>query len=153
MSNFSTYQWFRNQKNQPLNENVASQTAQAIDQAIASIDDSMHVQDFAKAVGKVLKGEDGTVGFGTHLFKEFMETLHAELGMEESLNEAGDMVTYKVEVILADPYEGGPDYSENVEVKINSSLSGDELKDAVRDAIREKGYTRKSVYDFKYEKA
>ena len=123
-----------------------------MDDAIASIDPSLSVKDFALAVGKILKGEAGTEGYGSFNFGEFMEVLHAELGMEESLNEAEEMATYKVEVVVSDD-DGGPSHSEDVEVKIDASLSGDDLRDAVRDAIRKEGYNRKNIYKFKYEKA
>ena len=69
------------------------------------------------------------------------------------MEEAEEMVTYKVTVTLAEPGEGGPDYDEDVEVKVDASLSGDELKSAVRDAIGKEGYNRKNIYKFKYEKA
>ena len=145
MSNFSTYQWFHNLKNQPLNESVASQAAQAIDQAIASIDDSMSYSDFAKAVAIILKDE-----YGAHNFNPFMEVLHAELGIDESLNEAENMVTYKVEGITADMDEGGPDEPFEMEVKLDASLSADEVKDAIRDAARrEQG----KLYKLDYKKA
>lgn len=64
-----------------------------------------------------------------------------------------EMVVYKVTVTLAEPGEGGPDYDEDVEVKVDASLSGDELRDAIRDAIGKEGYNRKNIYKFKYEKA
>jgi len=114
----------------------------------AAIPENTSYADFAKAVAKMLI-ED----YGSHNFGKFMEVLHAELGMEESLNEAEEMATYKVTVTLADPYEGGPDYDEDVEVKIDASLSGDELKSAVRDALYDMGYTRRSIYKINYEKA
>ena len=150
MNQFNTNQWFKNQYLQEanLNESKADLAAKAIDQAIAEVDESLSFKDFALAVAKILKDE-----YGAHNFNPFMEVLHAELGMEESLNEAEGMATYKVTVTLAEPGEGGPDYDEDVEVKVDASLSGNDLRDAVRDAIREKGYTRKSVYKFKYEKA
>lgn len=150
MSQFNSNKWFKNQYLQEanLNESKADLAAKAIDQAITKVDESLGFEDFAKAVATILKDE-----YGTHNFNPFMKVLHAELGIEESLNEAEEMTTYKVKVVLADPYEGGPDYSEEVEVKVDASLSGDDLRDAVRDAIREKGYTRKSVYKFDYEKA
>ena len=69
------------------------------------------------------------------------------------MNEAEEMATYKVTVTLAEPGEGGPDYDEDVEVKVDASLSGDELRSAVRDAIGKEGYNRKNIYKFKYEKA
>ena len=69
------------------------------------------------------------------------------------MEEAEEMATYKVTVTLAEPGEGGPDYDEDVEVKVDASLSGDELRSAVRDAIGKEGYNRKNIYKFKYEKA
>jgi len=44
--------------------------------------------DFAKAVAKILR-ED----YGTHNYNNFMGVLHAELGMEESLNEKNPSIT------------------------------------------------------------
>ena len=155
MSQFNTGKWFKNQylKEAGLNESKADSVAKAMDDAIASVDPNLSVKDFALAVGKILKGEAGTEGYGSFNFSEFMKVLHAELGMEESLNEAEEMATYKVTVTLAEPGEGGPDYDEDVEVKIDASLSGDELRDAVRSAIGKEGYNRKNIYKFKYEKA
>jgi len=150
MKQFNSNKWFKNQYLQEanLNENQASQAAKAINQAIAGVDESLGYSDFAKAVATILKDE-----YGTHNFNPFMEVLHAELGIEESLNEAEEMATYKVTVTLAEPGEGGPDYDEDVEVKVDASLSGDDLRDAVRSAIGKEGYNRKNIYKFKYEKA
>ena len=150
MSQFNTGKWFKNQylKEANLYEEKADLAAKAIDQAIAGVDESLGYSDFAEAVATILKDE-----YGAHNFNPFMEVLHAELGMEESLNEAEEMATYKVTVTLAEPGEGGPDYDEDVEVKVDASLSGDELRDAVRDAIGKEGYNRKNIYKFKYEKA
>ena len=99
-----------------LTENKAAQAAKAMDDAIASVDDSLSYKDFALAVAAILKDE-----YGSHNFDPFMEVLHAELGMNESLNEA-EMVTYKVEGITANPDEGGPDEPFEVEVKLDASL-------------------------------
>ena len=150
MSQFNTGKWFKNQylKEANLYEEKADLAAKAIDQAIAGVDESLGYSDFAKAVATILKDE-----YGAHNFNPFMEVLHAELGMEESLNEAEEMATYKVTVTLAEPGEGGPDYDEDVEVKVDASLSGDDLRDAVRSAIGKEGYNRKNIYKFKYEKA
>ena len=65
-----------------LNENVAAQAAKAIDDAITSVDDSLSYKDFALAVAAILKDE-----YGSHNFGPFMKVLHAELGMNESVNE------------------------------------------------------------------
>ena len=150
MKQFNSNQWFKNQYLQEanLNENKADLAAKAIDQAIAGVDESLGYSDFAKAVATILKDE-----YGAHNFNPFMEVLHAELGMAESLNEAKEMATYKVTVTLAEPGEGGPSHDEDVKVKVDASLSGDELRDAVRDAIGKEGYNRKNIYKFKYEKA
>jgi hypothetical protein len=42
----------------------------------------MNYRDFAVAVASILEN-----GYGSHLYDKFMEVLHAELGMNESLNE------------------------------------------------------------------
>ena len=127
-----------------LTENKAAQAAKAMDDAIASVDDSLSYKDFALAVAAILKDE-----YGSHNFDPFMEVLHAELGMNESLNEA-EMITYKVEGITANPDEGGPDEPFEMEVKLDASLSADEVKTAIRDAARrEQG----RLYKLDYKKA
>jgi hypothetical protein len=72
-----------------LNENVAAQAAKAIDDAITSVDDSLSYKDFALAVAAILKDE-----YGSHNFGPFMKVLHAELGMNESLNEDEDIPSF-----------------------------------------------------------
>ena len=66
-----------------LLESTADLVATAINQAIDTVDESLSYQDFALAVAKILKEEYGSQNFGP-----FMEVLHTELGMNESLNEA-----------------------------------------------------------------
>jgi hypothetical protein len=66
-----------------LLESTADLVATAINQAIDTVDESLSYQDFALAVAKILKEE-----YGSQNFDPFMEVLHAELGMNESLNEA-----------------------------------------------------------------
>ena len=73
-----------------------------MDSAIDSIDEELSVKDFALAVARILKGEAGTVGYGSHNFAEFMKVLHAELGMEESLNEAEGTNIEKVDFAFVD---------------------------------------------------
>lgn len=153
MSQFSTHKWFRNQKlsEQQLNENKVAAVAQAIDKAIESVDGELHVKYFAQAVAEVLKGGSGTEGYGSHLFGEFMEVLHAELGMNESINEEIQYDTYKVHVVTSDPYEGGPDEWFDEEVKVDASLTGDDIKASIKDTIYDMGYRR--LYKMNYEKA
>ena len=146
MSQFNTNKWFKNQylKEANLYESKADLAAKAMDQAIAGVDESLSYKDFALAVGKILKDE-----YGAHNFDPFMEVLHAELGMNESLNEA-EMITYKVEGITANPDEGGPDEPFEMEVKLDASLSAEEIKTAIRDAARrEQG----RLYKLDYTKA
>ena len=50
--------------------------AKEIDKAIVRIDDSMSYEDFALAVGKILKDE-----YGSHNFGPFMKVLHKDLGI------------------------------------------------------------------------
>jgi hypothetical protein len=65
-----------------LLESTADQAAEAINGALDSIDKNLSYKDFALAVAKILKEE-----YGSQNFDPFMEVLHAELGMKESLNE------------------------------------------------------------------
>ena len=50
--------------------------AKAMDNAMIKIDDSMSYEDFALAVGQILRDE-----YGQHNFKPFMKVLHKDLGM------------------------------------------------------------------------
>ena len=50
--------------------------AKAMDKAMIKIDDSMSYEDFALAVGQILRDE-----YGQHNFKRFMKVLHKDLGM------------------------------------------------------------------------
>lgn len=104
MSQFNTNKWFKNQylKEAGLNESKADSVAKAMDDAIDTIDPSLSVKDFALAVGKILKGEAGTEGYGSFNFAEFMKVLHAELGMEESLNEVESTDIEKLDFAFVD---------------------------------------------------
>lgn len=146
MSNFDIYKWNRERHliEARLNESKADLAAKAIDQAIAGVDESLGYSDFAKAVAIILKDE-----YGAHNFNPFMEVLHAELGINEEISDY-EMVVYKVEGITADTDEGGPDEPFEMEVKLDASLSADEVKSAIRDAARrEQG----KLYKLDYKKA
>ena len=71
----------------PTNENHVSKfdifeskkseaLAKAMDKAMIKIDESMSYEDFALAVGQILRDE-----YGQHNFKPFMKVLHKDLGM------------------------------------------------------------------------
>jgi len=65
-----------------IEESVAQDAAKAMNKSIETVDPNLSYKDFALAVAAILKDE-----YGSHNFKPFMEILHAELGMNESLNE------------------------------------------------------------------
>ena len=90
-----------------LTENAV---AKAIDTAITSVDENLSYKDFAIGVAAVLKDE-----YGTHNFAPFMEVLHAELGITESLNEGE-------EEQLADEFRN------KFDVRASSMMWGDEGK-------------------------
>jgi len=99
MNQFDQSKWRKNQLLQEagLLESVADQAAKAIDAAIESVDESLSYKDFAIAVAKILKNE-----YGAHNFDKFMEVLHAELGMNESLNEAEGSNIEKIDFAFID---------------------------------------------------
>ena len=76
-----------------LLESTSDKVATAINKAIETVDESLSYKDFALAVAKILKDE-----YGSQNFDPFMEVLHAELGMKESLSEG----FYDVEGITPD---------------------------------------------------
>lgn len=76
-----------------LLESTSDKVATAINKAIETVDESLSYKDFALAVAKILKDE-----YGSQNFDPFMEVLHAELGMKESLSEG----SYDVEGITPD---------------------------------------------------
>jgi hypothetical protein len=84
MEDFNLTGWFKNQYLTEAGEGTTKATllATAINDVMIEIDDSMSYKDFASAVATILQEE-----YGTHNFAPFMEILHAELGINESLNE------------------------------------------------------------------
>lgn len=84
MSEFNMSSWMKKQylAEAKLDTPKSSQLASAINSAIEEIDSSMNYRDFAVAVANILENN-----YGSHLYDKFMEVLHAELGMDESLNE------------------------------------------------------------------
>ena len=100
MDNFDVHKWNKQRymADAGLTENKASQAAKAMDDAIASVDDSLSFKDFALAVAKILKDE-----YGSHNFNPFMKILHAELGMDESLNESEGGFADFISKLEADP--------------------------------------------------
>jgi hypothetical protein len=159
MAEFNTHKWFKNQYLMRENDDpkmgaeleagldgtgVMENKSDLYSALSTAIPEDTNYKDFAKAIAKMLIDD-----YGSHNFSPFMKVLHAELGMNESLNEA-EMVTYKVEGITANPDEGGPDEPFEMEVKLDASLSAEEVKTAIRDAARrEQG----RLYKLNYTKA
>ena len=75
---FNTNKWMKTQylKEAGLQESLAQQINQVLPE-------NLGYKEFAQAVAAILKDE-----YGSQNFDPFMEVLHAELGMNESLNEA-----------------------------------------------------------------
>jgi hypothetical protein len=84
MDNFNISAWKKKQylAEAGLGSSQAQSLANLINDAIMQVDESLSYRDFAIAVGIILKEE-----YGSHNFGKFMEVLHAELGIEESINE------------------------------------------------------------------
>lgn len=141
---FDTNKWL---KNQLLKEagllNEVSELSLAIG---AAIPENTSYSDFAQAIAAILK-ED----YGSHNFIPFMEVLHAELGMNESIAEEQSYDTYTVNITTSDPKEGGPDEDFTEKVKVDSSLTGDDIKASIKDTLYDMGYNR--LYKLTYEKA
>ena len=87
-----------------------NEVAKGINQALTNVDENLSYKDFAIGVAAVLKDE-----YGTHNFAPFMEVLHAELGITESLNEGE-------EEQLADEFRN------KFDVRASSMMWGDEGK-------------------------
>lgn len=140
MDKFDTSKWMKNNLlNRHLSESLANELGKVIPEDTS-------YSDFAKAVAKILR-ED----YGTHNYNNFMKVLHAELGMEESINEEKSYDTYTVNITTSDPKEGGPDEDFTEKVKVDSSLTGDDIKASIKDTIYDMGYRR--LYKLNYEKA
>lgn len=99
MSEFDITLWKKNQylAEAGLGSSQAQSLAKLIGDAINQVDDSLSYRDLAVAVSIILK-ED----YGTHNFNPFMEVLHAELGIEESLNEGDAKDIKKVDIAFVD---------------------------------------------------
>jgi len=77
---FDTNKWFKQKYLSEAGVILESELVKALNQAIP---DNTGYKEFAQAVAAILRDEYGSQNFGP-----FMEVLHAELGMNESLNEA-----------------------------------------------------------------
>jgi len=80
MDQFDTNKWL---KHQTLKEAGLFEDNSLYNAISSAIPENTGYSDFAKVVAKILKEDYGSQNFGP-----FMKVLHAELGIEESVNEA-----------------------------------------------------------------
>ncbi len=141
---FNTSKWFKNQYLQEanLNEKVdlkeeKSKNDRIFDLFFNELEDFDGVADYLNRYrSTIMRGLD-SIDFD-YLPKPSM------------MEEAEEMVTYKVKGITADTDEGGPDEPFEMEVKLDASLSADKVKDAIRDAARKE---QGKLYKLDYKKA
>ena len=149
MSQFDVAKWNKQRYLAEANllESKAQEAANAIDKVLDEVDPAgILPEDLGNAIAIIVKK-----GFQTEKQQVFMDALHKGLGIEESLNEEKSYDTYTVKITTADPKEGGPDEDFTEKVKVDSSLTGDDIKTSIKDTIYDMGYRR--LYKLNYEKA
>jgi len=153
---FDTTKWF---KNQYLTEDLTQDISNAIPEDTG-------YAEFAKSVAAILKDD-----YGSHNFNKFMEVLHSELGIDESVNEVKDDyypdspealsdATAKAKEILdkhkasiktiANKYEGQANKSMEMQKELNAlvdaDLEGLPFKQYVSDKV--KGTLGKALFRY-----
>ena len=113
-----------------------NEVAKGINQALTNVDENLSYKDFAIGVAAVLKDE-----YGTHNFAPFMEVLHAELGITESLNEGeeeqlADEFSNKFNVKVSSMMWGN---NGKIEIITRSDISSGEFEEMIQ-WIENKGY-------------
>jgi hypothetical protein len=134
---FDTNKWFKQKYFSEAGVILESELVKALNQAIP---DNTGYKEFAKAVATILKDE-----YGSHNFGPFMEILHSELGIDESINEVSNeypdspealsAATAKAREILdkhkasikaiANKYEGQPNKSREMQDELNDLIDAD----------------------------
>jgi len=149
MSQFDVAKWNKQRYLAEANllESKAQEAANAIDKVLDEVDPAgILPEDLGNAIAIIVKK-----GFQTEKQQVFMDALHKGLGIEESLNEEKSYDTYTVKITTSDPKEGGPNEDFTEKVKVDSSLTGDDIKASIKDTIYDMGY--RHLYKLNYEKA
>ena len=149
MSQFDVAKWNKQRYLAEANllESKAQEAANAIDKVLDEVDPAgILPEDLGNAIAIIVKK-----GFQTEKQQVFMDALHKGLGIEESLNEEKSYDTHTVKITTADPKEGGPDEDFTEKVKVDSSLTGDDIKASIKDTVYDMGY--RHLYKLNYEKA
>ena len=128
-----------------LLENTADQTATVISKAIETVDENLSYKDFALAVAKILKDE-----YGSQNFNPFMEVLHSELGIKESLNEDKESLGKE----FSDKFNVPASSDEDSITIRTKDIIEDPTAERMIDWIESKGYIvdrKRSSFDYDYE--
>ena len=145
--NFNTNTWMKNQylREAGLQESLASQAATAINKAIDSVDDSILPEDLGKAIAIIVKD-----GYQDELRKRFMDAFHAELGMEEPLNENEKSLGEEFSIEFDVPASSDID---SITIRTKDIIE-DETAEKMVNWIESKGYIvdrKRSNFDYDYE--
>jgi hypothetical protein len=128
-----------------LLESVSDQTATVISKAIETVDENLSYKDFALAVAKILKDE-----YGSQNFDPFMDVLHSELGMKESLNEDKESLGKE----FSDKFDVPASSDEDSITIRTKDIIEDPTAEKMIDWIESKGYIvdrKRSSFDYDYE--
>ena len=128
-----------------LQESLASQAATAINKAIDSVDDSILPEDLGKAIAIIVKD-----GYQDELRKRFMDAFHAELGMEEPLNENEKSLGEEFSIEFDVPASSDID---SITIRTKDIIE-DETAEKMVNWIESKGYIvdrKRSNFDYDYE--
>ena len=152
MANFDANKWYKYQYLKEAGEEIQGSVGQAINNAIP---EDYGAKELAKDLAYILKSQ-----YGSHNFKPFMDELHAELGMNESVNEAANEYPDSPEALsaaiakareildkhkssikaIADKYEGQANKSremmDELNALIDADLEGVPFQDYVSNKVR-----------------